>query len=87
MHRIRDDFANKTWDEQPTPVPNPASAAGDANTLENRTMCMLRPKSWYGKLNLRKSISDTISSGAALWELTDAVGQDAAKQYIEDRRR
>ena len=78
--------AFRIWDEQPTPMPNPASAAGDANTLENRMMYMLRPKSWFGKLNLRKSISDMVSSGAALWELTDAVGQDAATQYIGDRR-
>lgn len=53
---------------------------------ENRLMYMLRPKSWYGNLNLRKSISDMISSGAALRELTDAVGKDAATQYIEGRR-
>ena len=47
---------------------------------------ILRPKSWYGKLTLRKSISDINSSGATLRELTDAVGQDAATQYIEGHR-
>lgn len=78
--------AFRIWDEQPTPVPNPASVAEDANTFENRMMYMLRPKSWFGKVNFRKSISHMSSSGATLRELTDAVGQDAATQYIEDRR-
>ena len=78
--------AFRIWDEQPTPIPRPASAAGDANTFENRLMYMLRPKSCYGNLNLRKSISDMISLGATSRELTDAVGQDAATQFIEERR-
>ena len=78
--------AFRIWDEQPTIIPNPFSAAGDADTFENRIRYILRPKSWYGKLNFRKSIGDMNSSGATLRELTDAVGQDAANQYIEDHR-
>ena len=60
--------------------------AGDANTFENRLMYMLRPKSWYGRLNFRKSIGDMNSLGATLRELTDAIGQDAANQYVEKHR-
>ena len=47
---------------------------------------MARPKSWYGKFPLMRSTGEMISSGAALRELTDAVGQDAATQYIEEHR-
>ena len=78
--------AFRIWDEQPTPVPA-FEKAGDADTLENRIRYMARPKFWYGMLNFRKSIGDMNSSGATLRELTDAVGQDAANQYIEEHRR
>ena len=73
------------WDESPSLWP-PFAKAADANTFENRLMYVLRPKSWFGRLNFRKSIGDINSSGATLRELTDAVGQDAATQYIEEHR-
>ena len=77
--------AYRIWDSSPFLLP-PFAKAADANTLENRVMYMARPKSWYGKFPLMRSTGEMISSGAALRELTDAVGQDAATQYIEEHR-
>ena len=76
------------WDESPTPIPNPFSAAGDANTLENRLRYVLSPRMLYRLWGngIKKSVRDMNSSGATLRELTDAVGQDAATQYVEGRR-
>jgi len=77
--------AFRIWDESPFSFP-PFAKAADANTLENRVMYMARPKSWFGKVNFRKSIGEMLSSGATLRELKDAVGQDAATQFIEEHR-
>ena len=78
--------AFRIWDESPYPWP-PLSVAGDADTFENRLMYILRPKTWYGRLNFRKSIGDMNSAGATLKELTESVGQDAAQQYIKEHKR
>ena len=79
--------AFRIWDEQPTPIPT-FSKAGDADTLENRFRYMMSSNFLY-KLwgnGVKKSVRDMNSSGATSRELTDAIGQDAATQYIKERR-
>ena len=79
--------AFRIWDEQPTPIPV-FEKAGDANTLENRLRYVLSPKILYRLWGngVKKSVRDMNSGEATLGELTDAVGQDAATQYIKEHR-
>lgn len=79
--------AFRIWDEQPTPIPI-FEKAGDAATLENKFRYIVSPNFLY-KLwsnGVKKSVRNMNSSGATSRELTDAVGQDAATQFIEERR-
>lgn len=79
--------AFRIWDEQPTFLVPLFRTAGDANTLENRIRYAARPKTLHRVYSLiRGSIGRVNSVDATARELIDAIGQDAATDYIEEER-
>lgn len=79
--------AFRIWDEQPTILLPLFRTAGDANTPENRIRYAVSPRNVYRVWGLiRGSIGRINSASATARELIDAIGQDAATDYIEEER-
>lgn len=80
--------AFRIWDEQPAFLFPLFRTAGDADTFENRVRFFARPKTLFRLHGLiRGSIGRVNSVDATARELIDAMGQDAATDYIRERDR